>query len=266
MVLMSAVSTVHAASDWVSGLGYKARLVEGSANADGTVQAGFEIVLEDGWKTYWRVPGESGIPPLLEFKSSSNIKDVTVHWPAPATFKDSTGFSIGYKHHVLLPFTVTPEVGAQSVELNLSAFFGVCSEICVPADARISLSLDPGNKEGRDQRIIDDAMIKVPTLAHSPDFNVSQAKLESGSDAEHVYVQLQLPDSADDIIVLTEGPQNWYFDPYLDKVARTNAKREPFMAKIPVYREARDALSGEEKLRITVIANGSAIEKTVTVQ
>lgn len=265
VAFMSAFSSAHATTDWLSGLGYKARLIDGARQADGTYQAGFEIILEKGWSTYWRVPGEYGIPPVFEFQNSSNINNIVVHWPAPDVFLSGTGLTIGYKNRVVLPLTITPEAATQKVELNLSAFFGVCSEICVPADAKASVSLYPQNTVPQDQTIIDDAFVNVPTKPFENGLDVKTASFTSTEEAEHVYLRLQLPESVSTVSVLTEGPQDWYFEPYVTDLSdKTQANKKTYMAKVPLYRLVRTALSGEEELRVTVIADGTAIEKTIS--
>lgn len=269
VAFLSAVSSAQATSDWVSGLGYKARLIEGSRQADGTFQAAFEIVLEKGWSTYWRVPGEHGIPPIFEFNHSSNVKDTVIHWPAPDVFIDNAGSSIGYKDRVVLPFTVIPEIKDQKVELNVAAFFGVCSEICVPADANASVLLYPQNKISADQPIIDEAFLRVPSQPISDGLDVKDAAFRFSDDAEHVYLQIQIPENSNNVSILTEGPQDWFFDPYVKNVSGVSgndAKTKTYMAKIALYRHVRTALSGEEKLRVTVITDGAAIEKIIPLE
>lgn len=261
--LLPVFSNAYAASDWVAGFGYKARLIDGARQADGTLQGALEIVLEDGWKTYWRVPGESGIPPLLDFAASGNVKNVVVRWPAPLIFKDGSGTSVGYKNRVVLPLSITPETLNEKIDLNLSAFFGVCQEICVPADAKLDVQLDPASSGNAGQAIIDEAMKTVPSLKIASGFDVAEAWLSSGQDKEHVYLSLELPRGASKVMVLTEGPQDWYFHPYQTELAAVDA---PFMAKIPIHRQIRTPLSGNETVRVTVIAGGKAIEKTVALR
>ena len=68
------------------------------------LRAGVEIRLDAGWKTYWRDPGDSGVPPTFDFSGSDNVKSVTVQWPAPERFPDGAGGnSIGYVGRVILP-------------------------------------------------------------------------------------------------------------------------------------------------------------------
>src|ERR1700727_970436 len=88
------------ASDWDMQAHTAARLIAGSMikTSDAPfLRAGVEIKLDPGWKTYWRDPGDSGVPPTLDFSGSDNVKSVTVLWPAPELFPDGAGGkSIGY--------------------------------------------------------------------------------------------------------------------------------------------------------------------------
>ena len=134
------------ASDWVKSNGSSIRLI-GAELKDkaGMAQlaAGIEITLDDGWKTYWRSPGDSGgIPPTFDWDQSTGIAKAQLLFPAPSRYEDPEGVSAGYKHHVVFPIEITAESGA-TPELKLGAFYGICREICVPAEAELALALKP---------------------------------------------------------------------------------------------------------------------------
>ncbi|MFV0475820.1 MAG: protein-disulfide reductase DsbD domain-containing protein [Pikeienuella sp.] len=125
----------------------EARLLRGWAEDDGQRVAGFEVDLADGWKTYWRAPGEAGIPPRFDWSGSENIADLEILWPAPIVF-DSFGLkTLGYKTRMVLPLRLTPADPARPMRLSLSAFYGVCEDICVPAEASLSIEIAPGAPE-----------------------------------------------------------------------------------------------------------------------
>ena len=94
------------ASPWDDDLQSAARLIAAPAHNESggrVFRAGVEIKLKEGWKTYWRYPGDSGVPPVLDFSKSQNVKAVTVLYPAPMRFPDGAGGnSIGYKGDVIL--------------------------------------------------------------------------------------------------------------------------------------------------------------------
>src|SRR5204862_1627729 len=120
------------------------RLIAGAARHDGGTtihRAGVEIRLAPGWKTYWRYPGDSGVPPRFDFAQSINVKSVTVRYPAPQRLADDGGTSIGYKHEVVFPLDVVAQDAARPVTLSLAIEYAVCEKLCVPADGKAELTL-----------------------------------------------------------------------------------------------------------------------------
>src|SRR6478752_8520679 len=137
-------ATAYAAgeSPWSEDVRSAVRLVSG-ANKDGdaNLRAGIEIKMQPGWKTYWRYPGDSGVPPHFDFSGSDNLKEAKVLYPAPHLFTDETGQSLGYKDDVILPIAVTPENAGKPVRLRVKIDYAVCEKLCVPAEGRAELGL-----------------------------------------------------------------------------------------------------------------------------
>lgn len=119
-----------------------AALLPGWQTDSGTRMAGLELSLAPGWKTYWRSPGDAGIPPSFDWSASENVKSVRIHWPAPAVFQSAGMQTIGYRDSVILPVEVTPIDPGQPVRLMVEVQLGVCDKICLPAS--LSLSSDLG--------------------------------------------------------------------------------------------------------------------------
>jgi DsbC/DsbD-like thiol-disulfide interchange protein len=146
--LLGAASSAAIAADasrWDDDLQSSARLIAAQARSDSggrVFRAGVEIKLKQGWHTYWRYPGDSGVPPVPDFSKSQNVKTVTVLYPAPARFPDGAGGnSIGYNHDVVLPLHVVPQDASKPVTLNLKLGYAVCEKLCVPAEANLQLPL-----------------------------------------------------------------------------------------------------------------------------
>jgi DsbC/DsbD-like thiol-disulfide interchange protein len=141
------------ATPWVDGYNSKSRLIA----ANGTpgkpaINAGFEVAMAPGWKTYWRNPGDAGgVPPHIDWAASTNVAAVKVLYPAPTRLKDASGDSIGYKSLVVFPLEITPKDPTRPVELKLAVEFGVCREICVPAEAKIELNVPASGIKGDDR-------------------------------------------------------------------------------------------------------------------
>ena len=124
------------------------------------LRAGIEIKLDPGWKTYWRDPGDSGVPPTFDFADSDNVKSVTVLWPAPERFSDGAGGDlIGYVDHVILPLQVAPQDAAKQTSLHLKLGYAICGNLCVPVEADLTLAL---NGDGAEEAAIERADIRVP--------------------------------------------------------------------------------------------------------
>src|SRR5690242_14733534 len=111
------------ASAWDEGLQSAVRLIAAHASGSGKTvvyRSAVEIKLNPGWKTYWRYPGDSGVPPAFDFSKSENVKAATVLFPAPSRFPDGAGGnSIGYKGSVLLPIHVVPNDPKKPAVLRL---------------------------------------------------------------------------------------------------------------------------------------------------
>ncbi|WP_274610748.1 protein-disulfide reductase DsbD domain-containing protein [Rhodovulum imhoffii] len=113
-------------------------LVPAPPAADGTPMAGLRLDLEPGWKTYWRIPGEAGIPPRFDWSASENLKGVRIHWPRPILFTQNGMRSLGYEEKVVLPLELTPANPDAPMHLRLRIGMGVCKEICMPLTLELS--------------------------------------------------------------------------------------------------------------------------------
>jgi len=105
-----------------------------------SISAGLSISLSDGWKTYWRSPGEVGLPPEMDFSSSDNVAGIEILWPAPYRF---TAFGIqnfGYAGEVVLPVRIALERPGEATNLRADVNLLVCSDVCVPT--RFSFAID----------------------------------------------------------------------------------------------------------------------------
>lgn len=133
-------------SDWVQGYNTKARLVAGHAIRDGKegLYAGVEVAMPQGWKTYWRSPGDAGgIPPEFDWKGSQNLASARVLYPAPHRLHDQAGDAVGYKDGVIFPVLVKPADAAKPIVLHGKIDYGLCKDICIPAEAEFQIVIPP---------------------------------------------------------------------------------------------------------------------------
>ena len=227
------VTTARAqdASDWDAQNHTAVRLIAGAkvpGNEAKVMRAGIEIKLDPGWHTYWRNPGDSGMPPKIDFSGSDNVKSVTVLWPAPERFPDGAGgTSIGYLDRVILPLHVTPQNAGKPSSLQLKLGYDICYNMCVPVESELKLSL---NGDGAEEAVIEKAEIRVPRHAAlgEGDLRASVTKdidaknvgaknvgakglaivsvhREPGGPHDHVVVEVAAPAGAD-VDLFAEGP------------------------------------------------------------
>lgn len=109
--------------------------------ADGTHMAALRITLDAGWKTYWRAPGEAGIPPSFDWSGSDNLAGVDVHWPVPEVIASDGMTTLGFTRELILPIEVTPVDPAADIALTGSLAFGICHDICMPVTSEVNAAL-----------------------------------------------------------------------------------------------------------------------------
>lgn len=137
---------------------------EGITQETRTFTAGLNVKLEDGWKTYWRSPGEVGLPPEVDWSASQNIESVDFQYPAPTRFRAFGIENFGYSHEVLFPLQVTLKDAGQPAVLAGDVSLLVCSDVCIPDDFTLSLAVTGGSGIDADVAVkITEAVARVPS-------------------------------------------------------------------------------------------------------
>ena len=132
MILLLAVPAMATAQATLS-------VLPGWTTDKGTQMAAFEITLDPGWKTYWRSPGDAGIPPRITWKGADNLAGAQFHWPTPGVF-EAGGRTIGYVDRLVLPVELSPKSNGQPMTAKGTLEIGVCEEICVPMSFRFDIA------------------------------------------------------------------------------------------------------------------------------
>ncbi|MBS7545195.1 protein-disulfide reductase DsbD domain-containing protein [Ancylobacter oerskovii] len=247
---LSLPATAEVESPWSAPEGTAVRLIAGAREGDAH-RAGVEIRLAPGWKTYWRYPGDAGIPPHFDWSDSDNVDRVEVDWPAPARFDEGGATSIGYKRDVVLPLKVVPKDPARPVRLDLALDFAVCSTVCQPASASLALDI-PAGGAGPTPQELETAAAQVPrpaALAASGAPAIEEARLEGTGDAARIRVTARLADpAAGDLFV--EGPTEDWALPLPEREAGRDG-RTVFV--LPVDGVPKGASLADVPLRFTLV-------------
>jgi len=150
-------------SPWSSQANSKVRLVSGTLDSDGApaLYAGVQLRMGPGWKTYWRNPGDSGVPPIFDWAGSKNVKRAEVFYPMPHRFADAGGTAIGYDDEVVFPVKITPERAGEPVTLSLTFEYGLCKDLCIPNAVELRAVL-PADLGKGDARLLEQANARVP--------------------------------------------------------------------------------------------------------
>jgi DsbC/DsbD-like thiol-disulfide interchange protein len=249
------------ASAWFDGFNNKARLLAGRAANQPESQrfAAIEIAMPDGWKTYWRTPGEAGgVPPEFNWDASDNLAAARVLYPAPHRLVDKSGATFGYKGHVTFPVEITAKDASQPVTLRLKASYGVCKELCVPAEAELTLVVPPALDVSEH---ITAELAKVP--AKDPvagrDPTLAAWRVDTGGGKPRLVLDVSdAPGQDNDAFV--EGPEGIYLAPA--KKVSSASGRSVYELDLADGVELA-ALKGK-KLTVTMTASGGQSEQVIT--
>jgi DsbC/DsbD-like thiol-disulfide interchange protein len=238
-------------SAWSEDMKSGIRLI-GGETARTPMQAGVEMKIAPGWHTYWRYPGDSGVPPEFDFAGSDNLKSATVLYPAPKLHKDAGGETIGYDADVIFPIEVVPKDASKPVKLKLSMDYAVCENMCVPAKGEAELLLNPGDPAANTALI--DARARVPKResAQAVDLHVKR------EGADQVVVDFAAPTDAP-VTVLAEGPTKDWALPIPQPVKNAPAGRRAFSFKLDGLPPGTDPKKPAD-MTFTILQGARAIE------
>jgi DsbC/DsbD-like thiol-disulfide interchange protein len=205
------VST-DSASAWDGDARSAARLIAGArpSTPGSALRAGVEIRLKPGWHTYWRYPGDAGVPPRFDFAGSQNVKAVEVLWPAPRRLPEAGLATIGYDRDVILPLRVTPQQEGKPVRLEIKLGYAICEKLCVPAESTAALALSGGPTPQDAALAAAEARVPRKTaLGAGAALAVASVRREDGGDRPRVLVDVAVPPGAS-VDLFAEGPtEEW---------------------------------------------------------
>jgi DsbC/DsbD-like thiol-disulfide interchange protein len=179
------------------------RLLAGSRSG-AVLLGGIAIQLQPGWKTYWRTPGDSGVPPRFDFSKSDNIEAVTVLWPAPLKFDDGAGgHSLGYHDQIVLPLRIVAKNTDKPVTLRADINYAVCEKLCIPVDANAELAFT--SVASTEDSALFAALDTVPKPASVGDPNPLTIRDVKRDGKSTVWVDVDAPDGRE-VNLFVEGP------------------------------------------------------------
>ncbi|MDB5567918.1 MAG: cytochrome biosis protein [Tardiphaga sp.] len=190
------------ASPWQVDSHSQVRLMAGSRSGP-VMLGGIAFQLQPGWHTYWRNPGDSGVPPRFDFSKSDNIEAVTILWPAPKKFEDGAGgHSLGYVKQLVLPLRVVAKDAGKPVTLRAAINYAVCEKLCIPVEANAELAFT--SVASTEDGALTAALDTVPKPATIGDPNPLTIR-DVKRDGKNVLVDVVAPENSD-ASLFVEGP------------------------------------------------------------
>lgn len=230
-------------------------LLPGWRTDDGTHMAALRITLDDGWKTYWRAPGEAGLPPNFDWSGSQNLEQVIAHWPVPDVFDSGGTSTLGYYDELVLPLEIVPSDPSVDVALSGNLAMGICEHICLPMQAEVSAVLSDG-QHTVDPRI-EAALVDRPETAEVAGLVSARCDVTPIADGVRVVAQLEFPAvGANEFAVIEAAdPGIWVSSAMTARVGDTLTTEADL---VPPTAQPFDL--DPATLRFTVIADGKAVD------
>ena len=246
-------------SDWSVADHARVRLIDaGPSPRDATQRlAGLQIELDPAYLTYWRSPGEAGLPPTVSFAGSASLKAATLLYPAPGRYSEGGTEAIGYKDGVIFPLLITPKDADKPADLKVALDFAICERLCLPAKAAASLGLG-GDGKTPEADLVRDALAHVPVPAKVGDNGALAIVAVDGVAGDPTLTVRARAEGPDVPMLFAEAPDPWFVQAgeglwssdgtlrYTLRVAAKPADRAPL------------------PLRLTLVGADAAIEVPVT--
>ena len=229
-------------------------VLSGWTAPDGSQMVGLRIDMAQGWKTYWRAPGDAGIPPQVSWAGSQNIASAAFHWPVPEVFYEGNLRSIGYTETVTVPMQIYPDTNGREMRLSGTLDIGVCDEICVPVSLPFDVAITPSTT--RDAAIVA-ALVNRPATASEARIGSVTCAIEPASDGVQITARVDVPSTVQPqaVIVETADPMIWVSEPDMTRAGRT------LTAQADLIHVTGDPFMVDRSgIRITLLSGGAAVD------
>lgn len=230
-------------------------VLHGWERADGNRIAALRLTLKPGWKTYWRAPGDAGIPPQFSWSGSRNLDDLRITWPQPYVFHDNGMRSIGYKNQVVIPLHIAPKRTGKPVQIKGRMDLGVCSDICMPHTLRFSATLE--DTGGAPTPAIAASLATAPYSAAEAGVKRATCVITPSQDGMRIETRITMPSAGgrEETVIEPGVPGVWVSEP---KTKRDG--RDIVAVSDMVHPNGGPFSVNRANIRITVIGSGHAVD------
>ena len=230
-------------------------VINGWQTDEGTVVAGIRLDLDTGWKTYWRAPGDAGIPPVFDFSESGNLLDFQIEWPTPIVFDQGGMRSIGYKDAVIFPLVLTPKKAGEGITLEGVIDLGVCKDVCLPVSLEVDAFLATGT--AKRNPALAAAMATRPFSSSEAGVEKTTCKITPTDGGMTLTTAITMPPagSSEYAVIESNDPDHWLAETESHRDGQTLVSTS-FMASL----SGQTLMVNRSDLRITVLGSDYAVD------
>ena len=229
-------------------------VIPGWQTPSGTHMAGIRVTLQPGWKTYWRAPGDAGIPPQFSWDGSENIVSAQYHWPTPQVFDQLGMRSIGYYDSLVLPIELTQVDANVPIQMSGQITIGVCEDICVPVSVPFNASLPT---DGRRDGAITASLLNQPISAAEGQVSAVTCSITPFDSGLTVTATLSMPStgSNESVVIEAGNPEVWVSQP------DTSRSGDTLQATVDMIHATSNSFALDRSaIRITVLGSSHAVD------
>lgn len=259
MASLGALISTPAASrmgEWVVNDVVDIRLVATNSLDGEQVLAALEIVLQPGWKTYWRTPGLGGLPPIIDFSKSRNLATAEVSFPPPHRYNDGYTVTNVYEGRVIFPIVIEPSVDEVPVTVDIVFDLGVCETICLPMRVETSVTISADEHDAATLEIFEEGLSGLPTVPIAGEFEIVEITPIDSANGDYLAEAVVPQGFGSELFV--EGPWGWI--PIAPHQVDRNGNRVTFAFGFE-YSDGTNPAGAP--VTFTLVSGGAAIEQNM---
>ncbi|MFT6023064.1 MAG: DsbC/DsbD-like thiol-disulfide interchange protein [Ascidiaceihabitans sp.] len=232
----------------------QADVVQGWQLPNGQRVAALRLTLDPGWKTYWRAPGDAGIPPRFDWSRARNINDVRITWPQPQVFHDGGMRSVGYKETLIIPLHIAPKRADKPVRLKMRMDLGICSDVCAPFTLNFDATLD--GTSTKPVPVIASALASAPFSAQEAGVRSATCRITPLDDGLQIETRINVPSAGGtEHTVIEAQPGIWVSEP------KTHREGKQLVAVAQMMHASGNAFSLDRSdVRITILGSSHSVD------
>ncbi|MEM8979447.1 MAG: protein-disulfide reductase DsbD domain-containing protein [Pseudomonadota bacterium] len=229
-------------------------IVPGWRVDDETHRFAMRFVLGEGWKTYWRAPGDMGIPPAFSWRGSENVDGVSFHWTVPEIQRQNGTRVLGYEGQMVLPMDLRVTDSSRDAEVKGAVQIGICRDICVPITLPFSAKLP---KDGGKSGVILGAMLAQPLTAREAGASEVICSFSPIEDGVEITASFKVPALGEDEMGVIEAsdPELWVSEADYSRIGSSVTLQADIL-----HQDGGPIALDRRNLRFTLVAEGTAVD------